>query len=123
MELHSQVERSAIRKVCFRLVPFIALMFFINFLDRTAISFAGPNGLTQAGVPLEVCARQPRVTRLQIALELSQHGSSIGGRTELDLGHLVPPVSGLPLGLYFSRREAGFVKPRPLLFLSPCSGR
>jgi MFS family permease len=40
-------ERSAIRKVCFRLVPFIALMFFINFLDRTAISFAGPNGLTQ----------------------------------------------------------------------------
>jgi MFS family permease len=42
-----QVERSAIRKVCFRLVPFIALMFFINFLDRTAISFAGPNGLTK----------------------------------------------------------------------------
>jgi len=42
-----QVERSAIRKVCVRLVPFIALMFFINFLDRTAISFAGPNGLTQ----------------------------------------------------------------------------
>ncbi|HTT12090.1 MAG TPA: MFS transporter [Burkholderiaceae bacterium] len=47
MELDSQVERSAIRKVCFRLVPFIALMFFINFLDRTAISFAGPNGLTK----------------------------------------------------------------------------
>jgi len=47
VELDSQVERSAIRKVCFRLVPFIALMFFINFLDRTAISFAGPNGLTK----------------------------------------------------------------------------
>lgn len=47
MELNSQVERSAIRKVCFRLVPFIALMFFINFLDRTAISFAGPNGMTK----------------------------------------------------------------------------
>jgi MFS family permease len=43
----STVETSAIRKVCFRLVPFIALMFFINFLDRTAISFAGPNGLTR----------------------------------------------------------------------------
>jgi len=28
-------------------VPFVALMFFINFLDRTAISFAGPNGLTK----------------------------------------------------------------------------
>ncbi len=42
----SQVERSAIAKVSIRLVPFIALMFFINFLDRTAISFAGPNGMT-----------------------------------------------------------------------------
>lgn len=42
----SQVERSAISKVSKRLVPFIALMFFINFLDRTAISFAGPNGMT-----------------------------------------------------------------------------
>ncbi|WP_430869786.1 MFS transporter [Cupriavidus basilensis] len=41
------VERSAIRKVSLRLVPFIALMFFINFLDRTAISFAGPNGMTK----------------------------------------------------------------------------
>jgi MFS family permease len=41
------VERSAIRKVSIRLVPFVALMFFINFLDRTAISFAGPNGLSK----------------------------------------------------------------------------
>ena len=41
------VERSAIRKVSIRLVPFIALMFFINFLDRTAISFAGPNGMVR----------------------------------------------------------------------------
>ncbi|AQH04128.1 MFS transporter (plasmid) [Burkholderia sp. KK1] len=41
------VERSAIRKVSWRLVPFVALMFFINFLDRTAISFAGPNGMTK----------------------------------------------------------------------------
>lgn len=40
------VEDSAIRKVCLRLVPFVGLMFFINFLDRTSISFAGPNGLT-----------------------------------------------------------------------------
>ena len=36
---------SAIRKISRRLVPFIALMFFINYLDRTAISFAGPNGM------------------------------------------------------------------------------
>lgn len=41
------VEQSAIRKVSWRLVPFVALMFFINFLDRTAISFAGPNGMTK----------------------------------------------------------------------------
>src|SRR5258708_12559158 len=41
------LERSAIRKVSMRLVPFVALMFFINFLDRTAISFAGPNGMTK----------------------------------------------------------------------------
>lgn len=39
------VARSAIRKVSLRLVPFVALMFFINFLDRTAIGFAAPNGM------------------------------------------------------------------------------
>ncbi len=38
----SAVEQTAIRKISWRLVPFVALMFFINFLDRTAISFAGP---------------------------------------------------------------------------------
>ncbi|WP_339385909.1 MFS transporter [Burkholderia sp. Ac-20379] len=41
------LEASAIRKVIWRLVPFVALMFFINFLDRTAISFAGPNGMSK----------------------------------------------------------------------------
>ncbi|QDP96435.1 MFS transporter [Microlunatus elymi] len=40
-------ERSAIRKISIRIVPFVALMFFINFLDRTAISFAAPNGMEQ----------------------------------------------------------------------------
>ncbi|PCE16364.1 MFS transporter [Microbacterium sp. SZ1] len=39
------VARSAIRKVALRLVPFVALMFFINYLDRTAIGFAAPNGM------------------------------------------------------------------------------
>ncbi|RKR07216.1 nitrate/nitrite transporter NarK [Kushneria sinocarnis] len=41
----SSVESSAIRKVAWRLVPFVALMFFVNYLDRTAISFAAPNGM------------------------------------------------------------------------------
>jgi MFS family permease len=39
------VEKSAIRKISVRLVPFVALMFFINYLDRTAIGFAAPNGM------------------------------------------------------------------------------
>ncbi|MFF5566980.1 MFS transporter [Streptomyces sp. NPDC012623] len=43
----SAVERSAIRKVSIRLVPFVALMFFVNYLDRTAVSFAEPNGMGQ----------------------------------------------------------------------------
>ena len=43
----SSVEKSAINKISLRLVPFVGLMFFINFLDRTAISFAGPNGMSQ----------------------------------------------------------------------------
>jgi MFS family permease len=41
------VAKSAIRKVAIRLVPFVALMFFINYLDRTAIGFAAPNGMNQ----------------------------------------------------------------------------
>jgi len=46
-QTQAQIEQSTIRKISWRLVPFVALMFFINFLDRTAISFAGPNGMTQ----------------------------------------------------------------------------
>jgi hypothetical protein len=44
----NSVEHSAVTKFAVRLVPFLALMFFINYLDRTAISFAGPNGMNQA---------------------------------------------------------------------------
>ena len=43
----NNVERSTIKKISIRLVPFVALMFFINYLDRTAISFAGPNGMNK----------------------------------------------------------------------------
>lgn len=42
---NAEVERTTIRKVAIRLVPFVALMFFINYLDRTAIGFAAPNGM------------------------------------------------------------------------------
>lgn len=41
------IEKSTIKKVCLRLVPFVAVMFFINYLDRTAIGFAGPNGMNE----------------------------------------------------------------------------
>jgi MFS family permease len=41
----SAVEKSTVRKISIRLVPFVALMFFINYLDRTAIGFAAPNGM------------------------------------------------------------------------------
>ncbi len=44
---HSAIEKSAIKKVSVRLVPFVALMFFVNYLDRTAVSFAEPNGMGQ----------------------------------------------------------------------------
>ncbi|HYI84344.1 MAG TPA: MFS transporter [Acetobacteraceae bacterium] len=45
--IESPVAKSAIRKVSLRLVPFVALMFFINYLDRTAIGFAAPNGMNE----------------------------------------------------------------------------
>ena len=41
------IEQSAIQKISWRIVPFIGLMFFINFLDRTAIAYAGPSGMTK----------------------------------------------------------------------------
>jgi MFS family permease len=44
----TSVERTAIKKVAIRLVPFVALMFFINYLDRTAIGFAAPNGMSES---------------------------------------------------------------------------
>ena len=46
-QTESSVAKSAIRKVSVRLVPFVALMFFINYLDRTAIGFAAPNGMNE----------------------------------------------------------------------------
>ena len=36
---------TALRKAAVRLIPFVAVMFFINYLDRTAIGFAEPNGM------------------------------------------------------------------------------
>jgi MFS family permease len=42
---HRSAGSTALRKAALRLIPFVAVMFFINYLDRTAVSFAGPNGM------------------------------------------------------------------------------
>ena len=39
--------RSATSKVAKRLIWFLAVLYFINYLDRTNISFAGPNGMNK----------------------------------------------------------------------------
>jgi MFS family permease len=39
-------ERRIMRKVMLRLVPFLGLLYFVNYLDRVNIGFAGPNGMT-----------------------------------------------------------------------------
>ncbi|NNG18281.1 MFS transporter [Naumannella sp. ID2617S] len=41
-ELHATIQ-----KVAKRLVPFLILLYFINYLDRTNIAFAGPNGMNR----------------------------------------------------------------------------
>ncbi|OBH21435.1 MFS transporter [Mycolicibacter sinensis] len=37
--------RSAMAKVTRRLIPFLGLLYFVNYLDRVNIGFAGPNGM------------------------------------------------------------------------------
>lgn len=41
----SAVARATIAKVTRRLIPFLALLFVVNYLDRVNIGFAGPNGM------------------------------------------------------------------------------
>ncbi|WP_243790515.1 MFS transporter [Saccharopolyspora gloriosae] len=36
-----------LRKVAVRLMPFLCLLYFINYLDRVNIGFAGPNGMNE----------------------------------------------------------------------------
>lgn len=36
-----------VRKVSRRLVPFVCLLYFVNYLDRVNIGFAGPNGMNR----------------------------------------------------------------------------
>ncbi|GAB3622176.1 MFS transporter [Mariniluteicoccus endophyticus] len=36
-----------VSKVAMRLVPFLIILYFVNYLDRTNIAFAGPNGMNK----------------------------------------------------------------------------
>ena len=42
-----QLVRAGVRRAGKRLVPLLALLYFINYLDRVNIGFAGPNGMNQ----------------------------------------------------------------------------
>ncbi|WP_153506440.1 MFS transporter [Cumulibacter manganitolerans] len=39
--------KTAVRKASRRLLPFLMLLYFVNYLDRTNIAFAGPNGMNK----------------------------------------------------------------------------
>lgn len=45
-KIDTGVQARVVRKVALRLVPFLCLLYFVNYLDRVNIGFAGPNGLT-----------------------------------------------------------------------------
>lgn len=45
MALDNAAARATVRKISMRLGAFVGLMFFVNFLDRVSISFAGPGGM------------------------------------------------------------------------------
>lgn len=44
-EAPAAVQNRILRKVAVRLMPFLCLLYFVNYLDRVNIGFAGPNGM------------------------------------------------------------------------------
>ncbi len=42
------MRKRVMRKVAWRLSPFLGLLYFINYLDRTNIAFAAPHGMNEA---------------------------------------------------------------------------
>nr|WP_184725947.1 MFS transporter [Saccharopolyspora phatthalungensis] len=42
-----EVRNRILRKVALRLMPFLILLYFVNYLDRVNIGFAGPNGMNE----------------------------------------------------------------------------
>lgn len=48
MSNQDQIRSSTRRKVLWRIMPFLMLCYFINYLDRSNIGFAGPNGMNES---------------------------------------------------------------------------
>lgn len=42
------IRERVIQKVAWRLLPFLGLLYFVNYLDRTNIGFAAPHGMNDA---------------------------------------------------------------------------
>ncbi|WP_028933735.1 MFS transporter [Pseudonocardia spinosispora] len=45
--IDADLTRSAVRRAGWRLVPLLILLYFVNYLDRVNIAFAGPNGMNR----------------------------------------------------------------------------
>jgi len=43
----SELGRRTVRRVAWRLMPLLGLLYFVNYLDRVNIGFAGPNGMNR----------------------------------------------------------------------------
>ncbi|HEY4253900.1 MAG TPA: MFS transporter [Roseomonas sp.] len=48
MSAEAAMRAQVMRKVALRLLPFLGLLYFINYLDRTNIGFAAPHGMNDA---------------------------------------------------------------------------
>jgi sugar phosphate permease len=46
-EVPSAAGNRVLGKVAIRIMPFLALLYFVNYLDRVNIGFAGPNGMNK----------------------------------------------------------------------------
>src|SRR5450830_1713884 len=48
METGDAMRKPVMRKVAWRLSPFLGLLYFIAYLDRTNLAFAAPHGMNEA---------------------------------------------------------------------------
>ncbi|MDQ2790800.1 MAG: MFS transporter, partial [Actinomycetota bacterium] len=83
--MEADLGKRVVRKVGLRLVPFLGLLYFVNYLDRVNIGFAAPNGM-----------------RTELALSATMFGFASG---VFFLGYLLLEVpSNLALARFGARR-------------------